>query len=314
MKMQRIILKDTSLLCLFFLGFTFSCTQSTKSNVKNKTLIETIESTAGNAAIDSLLELEKLALSNIEEGKNDYSARLYYQLGLLFDRSKSFSKASYYLKNAILSTTDPDIKQSSLLALANIKQYKLKDRNTSSFVANELLQLNPKHNKVDELKKMISPDAIGIEYVKTLNDQSLGKGDEGNSATVNREIAQRFIESIQIYHGLHPNSDVQLPLLDNAADYARSISANRDLLDILNIQIYDFPQSEQAQQALFLKAFHMETVEENKEEAKKLYRKFIDEYPENIFVKDAKFLLENIDKTEEEILQEFEKMARSKNK
>ena len=157
----------------------------------------------------------------------------------------------------------------------------------------------------------ISSDFININSsLISLKTKSLEK--DGESFKVNRSIAEQYIFLSQVYSTLSPNAEGAKENLNKASEFARSIMKNDELIDIFNLLIANYPGSKEAQEALFLKAFHYENVINDKETAKSLYTEFLSKYPENDFAKDAKFLLENIDKTEEEILREFEEKMKNK--
>ena len=56
-----------------------------------------------------------------------------------------------------------------------------------------------------------------------------------------------------------------------------------------------------------LSAFTLDNDLKRFEEARTLYEEFLERYPQNEFSDDARFLLENLGKDEEEIIRSFEK-------
>ena len=54
-----------------------------------------------------------------------------------------------------------------------------------------------------------------------------------------------------------------------------------------------------------MKAFTYDNEMGEKEKAKALYTEFLEKYPNDDFADDTKFLLENLFKSNEEIIQEF---------
>lgn len=74
------------------------------------------------------------------------------------------------------------------------------------------------------------------------------------------------------------------------------------------VALYDWllekqPNHERAPQALFLKAFTYDNEIGDKDRAEALYKDFIAKYPNDDFADDAKLLLENVHKTDEEFYQ-----------
>ena len=53
-------------------------------------------------------------------------------------------------------------------------------------------------------------------------------------------------------------------------------------------------------------AFTLDNDLQRHEEAKELYESFLEKYPDDDFADDTQFLLQNLGKTDEEIIQSFE--------
>ncbi len=70
------------------------------------------------------------------------------------------------------------------------------------------------------------------------------------------------------------------------------------------VEIYEqHPNSPEASKALFLHAFMADEDQEAFDKAKTLYETFIDKYPDSDFADDARFLLEHLGKSDEEMLE-----------
>jgi len=57
---------------------------------------------------------------------------------------------------------------------------------------------------------------------------------------------------------------------------------------------------------MFLKAFTLDSEMQQFDKAKALYEEFIAKHPQDEFADDTKFLLENLGKSDEEIIKQFE--------
>lgn len=68
-----------------------------------------------------------------------------------------------------------------------------------------------------------------------------------------------------------------------------------------------YPDFKKRPYVLFLRAFVLENQTKNYEEAKRLYEKFIMEYPTHEMVDDAVYSIENMGKSPEELIREFER-------
>ena len=58
--------------------------------------------------------------------------------------------------------------------------------------------------------------------------------------------------------------------------------------------------------ALFMKAFLFDESLKDVENARKYYQEFIDKYPNHEFAKQAKLLMENLGKSQEEVLKSLQ--------
>ena len=68
----------------------------------------------------------------------------------------------------------------------------------------------------------------------------------------------------------------------------------------------DFPNSPKAATALFMQGYTLDDKLKKLDEAKAIYESFLQKYPNDDFADDAKFLLDNLGKSEEEIIKQFE--------
>jgi tetratricopeptide (TPR) repeat protein len=97
--------------------------------------------------------------------------------------------------------------------------------------------------------------------------------------------------------------DESLEYLWKAGETARAVqdftAAEKIFQDIYN----NHADSELASKAMFLHAFMCDEDLKQYDRAKELYQTFIDKYPNSDFFDDAQFLLENIGKSDEEMLE-----------
>jgi len=70
--------------------------------------------------------------------------------------------------------------------------------------------------------------------------------------------------------------------------------------------IREFPDGPKASLCLFFKAFIYENMLKDLGKAREAYQKFIEKYPDNDFTDDARLALQNLGKTPDQMVQEFE--------
>jgi tetratricopeptide (TPR) repeat protein len=102
-------------------------------------------------------------------------------------------------------------------------------------------------------------------------------------------------------------SKLQTPrYLFNAAEISRTIHTFDKTLYLYDWIIDKYPQYEKAPMALFLKGFILENEVRNIDKAREVYRSFIEKYPSHDLADDVQFLLDNLGKSNEEILEMIE--------
>ncbi len=69
----------------------------------------------------------------------------------------------------------------------------------------------------------------------------------------------------------------------------------------------NYPKSPKAPESIFICAFIYDSQLQNYERAEYYYRLYLKKYPNHTFAKDAKISLDNLGKTPEELVREFEK-------
>jgi outer membrane protein assembly factor BamD (BamD/ComL family) len=83
-------------------------------------------------------------------------------------------------------------------------------------------------------------------------------------------------------------------------------------LKYLNRIEKDYPQHKIIPDALILKGFVYDDHLKNYSKADKVYGRLIEEYPDHHYARDAKVLRENLGKTPEEMIEQFEKQEKAK--
>ena len=68
----------------------------------------------------------------------------------------------------------------------------------------------------------------------------------------------------------------------------------------------EYPDYEKASECLFMKGFIYDNNLQDYEMAKKIYLEFLEKYPDDEFADDAQASIDNLGKSLEEIIQEFE--------
>lgn len=127
-----------------------------------------------------------------------------------------------------------------------------------------------------------------------------------STKTLNRELAEEQLKTYAAFTEKFPEDSRSEEFLYKAAELANSMGKTPVALDYYHSFCEKYPQSKKAPYALFLQAFIYENQLKNLERARELYTSFLTSYPDHELAKDARFSLDNLGKSEEELIKMFE--------
>jgi len=129
---------------------------------------------------------------------------------------------------------------------------------------------------------------------------------------VNEVIAKEYVATCEQFADKFPQDTLSPVLLLKAAETARNIRDFNKALALYDRIINNFGDYKKAPQAMFLKAFTIDDNLGKKEEAKVIYETFLEKYPADEFASSAQFMLDNLYKSDEEIIKQFEEKEKAK--
>ena len=94
--------------------------------------------------------------------------------------------------------------------------------------------------------------------------------------------------------------------LYKAGEMAMAFELPVDAIKYFDRLYNEYPDFEKRPYALFLKAFVTENQSQNYEEAERLYKEFIELYPDHEMADDAEYSIKNMGKSAEELIRQFE--------
>lgn len=251
---------------------------------------------------DALIAMYREYIDTHPDDAEQNSKYLYRAAGLMF-RLNRHNDASNLLKEAIKDYYKASQTPNNAYLLATIQEEKLNNPVLATSVFQALDKAFPSFEEAAAVKAKLSADLPPIQtridtLAKGIFDLSTGR--------VNRRTANNFIESCDLYSLIVPEDPVSPELLHKAGEAARATRAFNSALDIYDRLYQRYPDFEKAPQALFLMAFTLDNDLQRHDEAKALYERFLEKYPDDDFADDTQFLLQNLGKTDEEIIQSFE--------
>ncbi|HIN39129.1 MAG TPA: tetratricopeptide repeat protein [Flavobacteriales bacterium] len=147
-----------------------------------------------------------------------------------------------------------------------------------------------------------SNQKASTDKIKELETKLYAKSD----AAFSKETANELIQEYVAFADANKKDSLSPAFLYNAAQIAMGMNLSKQAIEIFKRVYEEYPDYDKASTCLFLQGFVYETQENDNAKAQKMYQEFISKYPNHILIDDAKFSLENLDKSDEEIIREFE--------
>jgi len=166
----------------------------------------------------------------------------------------------------------------------------------------------PNGKYLDKLKSKQTEEIKDLDdYIKVLAANVFVDPDKFG---INKIAAQKYVDACEAYAIGLPNNEMSPEYLYRAAEMARTLKTYPKALSIFDWIEEKYPNFEKTPTTVFLKGFMLENELNNKEAARDVYNKFLTNYPKNDLVDDVQFLLDNIDKTDEEIMKMIDEKSK----
>lgn len=140
------------------------------------------------------------------------------------------------------------------------------------------------------------------DKIKELETKLYAKSD----AAFSKETANELIQEYIAFADANKEDTLSPAFLYNAAQIALGLNISKQAIEIFKRVYEEYPNYDKASTCLFLQGFVYETQENDNAKAQRIYLEFISKYPNHSLIDDAKFSLENLNKSDEEIIREFE--------
>jgi len=177
-----------------------------------------------------------------------------------------------------------------------------------SVVANVLkhafMENYPNSPKADSLKNTVedqhmSTDSIMVDLGKKVK---LSPGTTG----INTLMATIYVEACKAYATVLPERENAPKLLFNAAQLTTTMRQFDKTIGLYDWIVDKYPDTDDAPVALATKGFILDNDLKDMDKAKEIYRQFIEKYPDHNLTGQIQFLLENIGKSNEELLKQLD--------
>jgi len=275
------------ILLLVFVASIFGCKNAPQLDDKIAQLIEQNDTNA----LPDILE----GLANWTGNNADLAAKSSTVSDFLL-KNKRAAEAVALLSKNISNNYSEEIVTTNGIQLADIYSNVLNKNTQANMIRQSIAKNFPNsgvkfmddgslEDKIDEIGKRIFTDEAGF----------------------NKNIGQEFISAVENYAMFNPKSEKAPTFLIDAATIARNLGSGGKTLELFRTVFERFPDHPKAGDALFYEAFTYDADLKDFKKAEAAYNNFMTKYPEHPFVDQAKVMLQNLGKSDEELLKSLGK-------
>jgi tetratricopeptide (TPR) repeat protein len=259
-----------------------------------------------------------------------------------YDKSPTedtYSKLVQAYGKVIVAETDPTRKEKLLVDAIDVCE-KMTKHNMAITFALELIKSNPKSPKAkpyyqfiadqmlmrkkDDVAHVIMKGYLNVYGDKGENQKiadalptwtrdipamldERSKGLFDSQGGLDKVAIQNYIDLCESYALVFAADPRSPEYLFKAAEMARALNDLPKTISLYDWIVSYYPTSRNASKALFLKAFTIDNDLKKYDIARETYQEFLKRYPTDSLSKDVKVLIDNLGKSEEQLIKEFEK-------
>lgn len=163
----------------------------------------------------------------------------------------------------------------------------------------------PKHEKAVEINQQY-PSTIPVDtFILNIGKQIF----MDSTNVLNENAARQYVDACEAYALVNHGSDASAEYLHKASETARTLRSTAKALAIYDWILRAYPNHKRSAQALFLKGFTYDNDLKDYETARVAYTEFLQKYPNDEFASSAQFLLDNLGKSDDELLKALQEKA-----
>ena len=294
-----------SLLGILAFCLLFAACQNENQGEQNSAIQEmetALEKDQSQEKVQGLIdEYEAYIAANPNDAKQN--AEYTYRAGLLQYRINRFNAALDYSKKVLKNYYDSDASSKAALLMASIYKDKLQNEVGANAVMQAFVRAYPNHEQTPILQDSFLTDALGLELqIDTIKYEIYNE----KTGKIEYRPASDYIGLCEIYGLMLPTAEKTPEYLHEAGKIAGYIESHKKAMELYEWVYNKYPDSEKAPLALFMMGFTQEDAMKNPDAAREIYQNFLDKYPTHDFADDAQFLLSNLGKSDDEIIENFD--------
>ena len=138
--------------------------------------------------------------------------------------------------------------------------------------------------------------------IKTAED-TLFASSEG---FIDKAKALELVDLYVDYTNSYPDDSMAVEYLFKGAEFCLNLGEGQRAITLYDRVISEYPDFRKIPECLFLKGYVYENYLGDLDNAKAIYLEFIEKYPDNEFADDAEISIQNLGKSPEELIKQFE--------
>jgi len=132
-----------------------------------------------------------------------------------------------------------------------------------------------------------------------------------SEAPADANAGMKLIRSYAKYYQNHKSDSVAVDMLFKAGEVSMGIGQGNLAVKYFKTVGEDHKEYSKAAEALFLTGFCEETINRDTANARFYYEKFLEAYPDHKLAEDARFSIQNMSMSDEELIRMFEEKLKS---
>ncbi len=140
-----------------------------------------------------------------------------------------------------------------------------------------------------------------LKELKAMESETFG------TSAIDPQLAKKLVERYQYFANAFPEDSTNaIDFLIKGGEVANSVQDGQLAEQLFMTALGKYPKHEKTPKALFMLAFCYENTLGNQEKAGERYKEFLQKYPNDKLAASAQASLNNLGKTPEELVKEFE--------
>ncbi len=224
--------------------------------------------------------------------------RYLYRVASIYYKEYQMDNALAFLEKVLNNYDHDEVSPRSLMLKGKV--YQEQNNITQSIIAfGELIRKYPNHPAAEEAKKLLPDEKVLQNKIAKLETMI---EDTTVAEELNRGAYPQLSAAYIQYVATLPDAADAPERLYKAGKYYAASRNFANAVDTWKKVMDQYPKSGYAKNALFEAAYSYENILKNPEEARKMYEMFLKKYPNDNLAPSAKFSLDNLGKSADELL------------